>query len=169
MNNKILSQFRIFAHYNAWANEHLYAACETLSETDYLKTRDSFFGSIHMTLNHILVADRVWIARFTDKQSGISALNQELYAEFNGLHVARQAEDALIINYIESLDESSLIGWLEYTNMAGEEQADEISILLAHFFNHQTHHRGQTHGLLSQTDVIPPSIDLIYFLREMNG
>ena len=166
MNTKLQSQFHNFALYNAWANERLYEACGALHETDYLKSRASFFGSIHMTLNHILVADRVWLARFTNTRSGIEALDQELYADFSGLHVARQAEDALIFNYVEGLDEQSLIGWLEYTNMAGEEQADEISILLAHFFNHQTHHRGQVHGLLSQTDVTPPSIDLIYFLRE---
>lgn len=166
MNTKLLAHFRSFARYNAWANDHLYAACGKLSEADYLQSRPSFFGSIHMTLNHILVADRIWLARFTAGQSGITALDQELYADFSGLHIARQAEDALIINYADGLDENSLVGWLEYTNMAGEEQADEISVLLAHFFNHQTHHRGQVHGLLSQTAVAPPSIDLIYYLRE---
>jgi len=163
---KLLSHFQNFAHYNAWANERLYEACGRLPEAEYLKTRPSFFGSIHMTLNHALVGDRVWLSRFTGTQSGISALDQELYADFSGLHVARQAEDALIINYIEGLDENSLVGWLEYTNVAGEDHADEISVLLAHFFNHQTHHRGQVHGLLSQTDVAPPPIDLIYYLRE---
>jgi uncharacterized damage-inducible protein DinB len=167
VNNKLLTQFHNFALYNSWANERLFDACGALHEVDYLKSRASFFGSIHMTLNHILVADRVWMARFTNTRSGIETLDQELYADFSGLHVARQAEDALIINYIEGLDEQVLTGWLEYSNMAGEEHVDEISILLAHFFNHQTHHRGQVHGLLSQTEVTPPSIDLIYFLREI--
>jgi uncharacterized damage-inducible protein DinB len=160
------TQFKTFAHYNAWANAKLYEACGKLSEAEYLKSRPSFFGSIHATLNHILVGDRAWMSRFTGGVSNITALNQELYAEFTGLHVARQAEDALIISYVENLDDGTLMSWLEYTNMAGEDQADEISILLSHFFNHQTHHRGQVHALLSQTDVAPPSIDLIYYLRE---
>lgn len=166
MTTKLLSNFKSFARYNAWANEHLYAACGQLSEAEYLKSRPSYFGSIHMTLNHILVGDRVWLSRFTATMAGITSLDQELYADFSGLHVARQAEDALIINYVDALDEPALIGWLEYTNVAGQDQADEISVLLAHFFNHQTHHRGQVHGLLSQTDITPPSIDLIYYLRE---
>ena len=119
-----------------------------------------------MTLNHVLVGDRVWMGRFTKKLSSITALDQELYADYAGLHVARQGDDALIINYIDGLNDDDLQFWLEYTNVAGEEQSDEISLLLSHFFNHQTHHRGQVHGLLSQTDVAPPSIDLIYFLRE---
>ncbi len=166
MTIKLLSNFQSFARYNAWANEHLYAACGQLPEAEYLKSRPSYFGSIHMTLNHILVGDRVWLSRFTATDAGITSLDQELYADFSGLHVARQAEDALIINYADALDEAALLGWLEYTNVAGADQADEISVLLAHFFNHQTHHRGQVHGLLSQTDVTPPSIDLIYYLRE---
>ena len=127
--------FKTFAHYNAWANTRLYEACAELSEADYLLTRPSFFGSIHSTLNHILVGDRAWMARFTGGTTAITALNQELYADFAGLRVARLAEDALIINYIESLNDDSMLSWLEYQNMAGEDQADEISILLSHFFN----------------------------------
>ena len=168
--NLVLSlheHFKTFAHYNAWANIRIYDACAELSEAEYLKSRPSFFGSIHATLNHILVGDRTWMARFTGGTSGIVALNQELYAEFAGLRVARLAEDALIISYIDNLDDGALMSWLEYRNVAGEDQADEISILLSHFFNHQTHHRGQAHALLSQTDVPPPQLDLIYYLREL--
>ena len=106
------------------------------------------------------------ISGFTGGTTAITALNQELYADFAGLRVARLAEDALIINYIESLNDDSMLSWLEYRNMAGEDQADEISILLSHFFNHQTHHRGQVHTLLSHAGLEPPQLDLIYYLRE---
>ena len=167
MQPSVHDQFKTLARYNAWANQHLYAACGQLSEAEYLKTRPVFFGSIHGTLNHILVGDRLWMGRFTDNLSSITSLNQELYAEFTGLHVARQAEDAQIISYIDGLDDSALMAWLEYRNMAGEDQADEIVMLLSHFFNHQTHHRGQVHALLSRTDVPPPSLDLIYYQREI--
>ncbi len=162
----LLENFKVLAAYNAWANDRLYEACGQLHETDYLAPRPSIFGSLHMTLNHILVGDRIWMSRFTGTDSGITALDQELYAEFAGLNVARRAEDAHIINYVDGLDENVLAGWLEYTNMAGDYQNDELRLLLAHFFNHQTHHRGQAHALLSQTEVAPPSLDLIYFVRE---
>ena len=167
MQPSLHEQFRTFARYNAWANQRLYKACEQLSEADYLKSRPSFFGSIHATLNHILVGDRAWMGRFTNSPSSISSLDQELYADFAGLHVARMAEDAQIINYADGLDDAALMFWLEYRNMAGEDQADELAILLSHFFNHQTHHRGQVHTLLSQTSVAPPPLDLIYYLREL--
>ena len=162
----LLPHFRTLAYYNAWANDKLYDACGQLSEVEYLASRPCFFGSIHSTLNHILVADRIWISHFKHTKNGIISFNQELYADFVGLHVARKAEDALIVNYFEGLDEEELVGWLEYVDMAGEDQVDEISTLLGHFFDRQAHHRGQIHELLSQADAPLQSIDLINFLRE---
>jgi uncharacterized damage-inducible protein DinB len=93
-------------------------------------------------------------------------LDQQLYGDFAGLRVARRAEDAHIIGVIEGLEEADFLLSLRYRNMAGEEHEDPIGEILSHVFNHQTHHRGQAHDLLSQTEVAPPSIDLIYFMRE---
>jgi uncharacterized damage-inducible protein DinB len=98
--------------------------------------------------------------------AGIHALNQVLYAELTGLRVARAAEDAQIINVIDAMDEPTLNSTLRYKNMAGESQQTPMRFVLAHFFNHQTHHRGQAHGLLSQAGAKPPPLDLIYYLRE---
>ncbi len=80
--------------------------------------------------------------------------------------VAREAEDAQIINVVEGMDEPTLNTTLRYKTMSGEAQATPMRLVLGHLFNHQTHHRGQAHGLLSQTAVPPPPLDLIYFLRE---
>jgi uncharacterized damage-inducible protein DinB len=80
--------------------------------------------------------------------------------------VARRAEDAQIIGVIEGLEEADFLLSLRYRNMSGDEFEDPIGEILTHVFNHQTHHRGQAHDLLSQTEVPPPSIDLIYFMRE---
>ncbi|MBL8836221.1 MAG: damage-inducible protein DinB [Alphaproteobacteria bacterium] len=162
-----LDHFRTFARYNRWANDRLYSACASLSEADYLKPRESFFGSIHATLNHLLVGDRIWMGRLTRHDPGIKALNQILYADFSGLRVARSAEDAQIIAFVDGLDAPTLNGALRYKSMAGKTQSTPVRWVLAHLFNHQTHHRGQAHGLLSQTMVKPPELDLLYFLREM--
>ena len=161
-----VSYFATLAHYNAWANRRLYQACEALGETEYLRERPSFFGSLHATLNHILVADRIWMGRLTGHDPGIKALNQILYGDLPGLRVAREAEDAQIIAFVDGLDEPGFNTTLRYKTLSGgEPQATPVRWVLAHMFNHQTHHRGQAHGLLSQTAVAPPPLDLIFYLR----
>lgn len=159
--------FRLFARYNAWANERLYAACASLPEAEYRKPRPAFFKSLHGTLNHILVGDRVWFGRIEGRDAGIRALDQQLYGDFVGLRVARRAEDARIIACIDSFEEADYQRVIHYRNMNGQAQADTLGRLLAHVFNHQTHHRGQAHDLLSQTAIAPPALDLIYYMREV--
>lgn len=159
--------FRTLAHYNEWANRRLYAACATLPESEYMRPRAAFFGSIHGALNHILVGDRLWIGRITGHDAGIKALDQILYGDFAGLHVARQAEDAQIIRVVDAMDEPTLNSTLRYKTIVNPQTiATPMCLVLAHFFNHHAHHRGQVHGLLSQTEVAPPSLDLIQYLRE---
>lgn len=163
-----LEYFRQLARYNQWANRRLYAACAKLPERLYLQARPSFFGSIHATLNHILVGDRVWMGRFTGHESGIHALDQILYPELAGLQVAREAEDAQIINFADALDLPTLNSTLRYKTLTEPRSsaASPMRMTLGHFFNHQTHHRGQVHALVSQTDVPPPALDLLYYVRE---
>lgn len=161
------AHFRTFAGYNAWANRRLYDACAALPVEEYQRPRASFFGSIHATLNHILVGDRLWNGRLTGNLAiGITALNQILYPDLATLRAAREAEDKGLIAFLEGRDDAWLEGMLDYRNMAGETRQDPLRIVMAHIFNHQTHHRGQVHGLLSQTAVPPPPLDLIYFTRE---
>jgi len=158
--------FHRFGRYNVWANRRLYEACAALSPADYRAQRSSFFGSIHATLNHILVGDRVWMGRLESVPSGIERLDQILYDEFTDLKAAHETEDARILGFVNGLGDDAIAGTLRYRNMAGEAQETSLTWVLAHFFNHQTHHRGQVHGMLSGTPVAPPSLDLIYFLRQ---
>lgn len=164
-----LAQIRTMARYNQWANRRLYAAAAALPEADYMRALPSFFGSLHATLNHILVGDRLWMSRLAGKaDSGIRALDQILYPELAGLRVAREAEDAFIINYADELDEPTLNAALRYKNTRGESYATPTRLVISHVFNHQTHHRGQCHGLLSALGVKePPELDLIFFVREL--
>ncbi len=162
-----LDYFRTLARYNQWANRRLYAAAASLPEAEYLKPRPAFFGSLHGTLNHILVGDRIWLGRITGRPDpGIKALDQILYGEFAGLSVAREAEDMQIVNTLAAMDEPTLNTTLRYKTMAGESRETPMRFVLGHLFNHQTHHRGQAHGLLSQTRVKPPPLDLLFFLHE---
>ncbi|MBI3452347.1 MAG: damage-inducible protein DinB [Rhodospirillales bacterium] len=159
--------FRTFARYNQWANRRLYAACADLPEAEYMKPRPAFFGSLHGTLNHILVGDRLWMGRVTGHDPGIKSLDQMLYGDFAGLRVAREAEDAQIVNIVDAMDEPTLNSTLRYKTLINPETvATPMRLVLGHFFNHQTHHRGQAHGLLSQTAVTSPPLDLMVYLRE---
>ena len=114
--------FSTLARYNAWANRRLYDAVAQLSEAEYMKPRASFFGSIHAALNHILVGDRIWLARLEEKPNPKYKLDQVLYGDLVALRVAREAEDAHISNFIAGIDERRLDQILAYANTKGEKQ-----------------------------------------------
>jgi uncharacterized damage-inducible protein DinB len=166
MNGALHEHFRRFARYNAWANQRLYRACGHLPASAYYQTRPAFFHSIHGTLSHILVGDQLWFARLRGEPPPHAALDTRPWADFAALHAARQAEDARILASIEGFSESSYGQAIRYQNTSSVEFSQPLGVLLAHIFNHQTHHRGQAHGLLSQTEVAPPELDLIYFIRS---
>ena len=162
----MIYQHIVLAYWTKWANHRLYEACAQLSEEEYLKPRPSAFGSIHKTLNHLLVADMIWIGRFAGIESGISSLDETLHEDFASLREAREAEDSHIIDMMTELCERDLDKDFTYQSMDGTEYSMPLGLVMTHFFTHHAHHRGQVHALLSQTDVKPPSLDLSYFLRE---
>ena len=156
----ILSHFKTMATYNERSNEILYTACAALTDEDRKKARPVFFGSIHATLNHILLGDRIWMARFEGGSAPSTNLDAILFEDFGDLSAARREMDARISAFVDQLPASWLDGTFEYLNNSGKACADPAAVLLAHFFNHQTHHRGQVHALLSDTPVAPPPMDL---------
>ena len=163
------SRYVMFAGYNAWCNRRLYDAAARLSDADYRARRGAFFSSVHGTLNHLMVGDRIWMQRFTGKGEIPPSLDAILYEDFDDLRVARVAEDVRINGYVESLSERDFAGSIRYrtfVNPADIEQ--ELAPALDHFFNHQTHHRGQAHALLSTVlgNDATPSFDLIIYQRE---
>ena len=162
--------FRTFAAYNTWVNGRVYDACGGLPEAEYKKVRPSFFRSIHGTLNHILLTDRLWLTRLEGGQPpskpGGVALDEELYGDLAGLRAARAAEDERLVRLVEDAADERFAEMLEFRDGRGVVHHHGFAIMLANLFNHQTHHRGQTHDHLSQTDVDPPPLDLFQFLRE---
>ena len=156
----LLAYFRLLAEYNRVANQRIYEACAGLEPAAYRKRRPGSFGSIHALLNHILLGDRIWLSRFEGKAMPSTNLDRILYEDFGELRAAREAEDRRIADFIEHMPASFLEGTFRYRNNQGRDMEDEARVLLAHLFNHQTHHRGQVHDQLSQIDVPPPSLDL---------
>ncbi len=108
------SRYTMFAGYNAWCNERLYAAAANVSDADYRADRGAFFKSLHGTLNHLLVGDRIWMKRFTGAGELPASLDAILYEDFAALRAARRGEDTLISRYIARLSDSDLTGTIRY-------------------------------------------------------
>jgi uncharacterized damage-inducible protein DinB len=163
-----MSAFHTLAGFNAWVNERLYACIAGLPDDLYFADRGAFFGSIHRTLNHLLVVDRLWTGRIEGIDRGIRSLDQILYDDFASLRDARRDEDARLIDLVDRLDDERLEQPVRYQRMIGtgltEARAGHILLTL---FNHQTHHRGQIHALLTQADVVPPPLDVIFYLEAV--
>jgi uncharacterized damage-inducible protein DinB len=157
--------FRRLALYNRLANERLYSACAELPDGERKKPRRAFFCNMHGTLNHIMVGDRIWLARFAGGEVPSVGLDTILYEDFAKLSAARAREDARIEAFTVSLDPGFLAKSIAYINNQGRRFNDPVEMLLLHFFNHQTHHRGQVHDMLSQTDIPPPVLDLHRVLK----
>lgn len=163
------SRYQMFAGYNAWCNERLYEAAAKVPDADYRADRGAFFRSLHGTLNHVLVADRIWMRRFTGAGEKPPSLDAILYEDFEALRAARRSEDTRIIRYIDRLDERDFLGVLRYRTVTNPQNMEQpLAPALDHFFNHQTHHRGQAHALLSAIlgNDGAPSFDLIVYQRQ---
>ena len=156
----LIKHFQMLAQYNTLANSKLYKVCAQLSDLERKRIRPAFFKSIHGTLNHIMVGDHIWLGRFEGKQIASTGLDTTLYEDFEQLWVARAAEDERIESFAVGLTEEFLGSTIQYRNNAGKTCTDPVELLVAHFFNHQTHHRGQIHDMLTQTDIAPPSLDM---------
>jgi uncharacterized damage-inducible protein DinB len=157
----------MFAAYNRWANTQVYAAAAELSDAEFRSDRGAFFGSLHRTLNHLLVADRIWMKRFTGTGEAPTTLDAVLFEELDALAAARKAEDERIIAWTGMLDDRTLAANFTYVTVVRPvEITQPLSAALAHFFNHQTHHRGQCHMTLTALGRPSLMLDLIYFLRS---
>lgn len=161
-----LAHYRMFGHYNAWANNRLYEAAGRLGPADYYADRGAFFKSVHGTLNHLLVTDRIWMQRFTGSGDAPDRLDTILFEALGDLHAAREAEDRRIIDFVDGLDDARIAGTIKYRRVSTPEVFEQpLAPALAHWFNHQTHHRGQVHALLTGLIGQAPELDLLFFQR----
>lgn len=159
--------FAMMAGYNAWCNERIYDVAAQLPDADYRADRGAFFKSVHGTLNHLLVADRIWLKRFSGQGEAPNRLDAILFEALPELRAARAREDERIVAYIDSLSDADLLGRIRYKTITTPMEIEQpLAPALVHFFNHQTHHRGQVHALLTGFGLEAPSLDLILFQRQ---
>ena len=146
------SYARTMAAYNAEMNRRIYAAAARLGDTARREQRGAFWGSIHATLNHLLWADETWMSRFADWPKPLALLRDSaaLLDSFADMQRRRTDFDARILAWTESLTSESLAGDLVWFSQAAQrEMRRPRALLVMHFFNHQTHHRGQAHAMLT--------------------
>jgi uncharacterized damage-inducible protein DinB len=160
----------MFAAYNQWANNRIYGAAADLDEEEFNRDTGAFFGSMMGTLNHVLTADRIWMKRFTGEGDAPAKLDAILHKALPGLTVAREAEDRRIVDWVETLDDKALSGRFTYMTATDMRTISQrLSPALDHFFNHQTHHRGQAHMILTVLGRPSVALDLSYFQRTEEG
>jgi uncharacterized damage-inducible protein DinB len=171
----------LMARYNEWMNLRLYAAAGNLSSQELLADRKAFFGSIMGTLNHIVVGDTLWLKRFAAHPANHIALDpvrqlqaplsldQVLFTDLVSLSRQRKFLDQIIRQWAESLTEQNLDHVLRYANTKGVVSNKRFSSLVMHFFNHQTHHRGQASTLLFQAGQDVGITDLLAVIPNENG
>lgn len=161
------SHFLMMAEYNAWANARLYGMARQLPDEQYRKDVSAFFRSLHGTLNHIMTADLIWMRRLTGSGDHPGKLNAIVFDDLLSLSAARIREDQRIKDFVADLPDSRLEEVLEYRTLNGTPAKQPRREVLAHLFNHQTHHRGQAHTILTLLGVAEPDpLDLLIMQRE---
>jgi uncharacterized damage-inducible protein DinB len=156
------------AGYNRWANDRIFEAAAALSPEAFAAEQGAFFGSIRGTLNHLLVTDRMWLARLSGQPLPPYALDAVVFDDLVALREAKAADDAILLAHVERLSETAIAAEFRWVRRAdGMEVVGPLWSTLAHVFNHQTHHRGQVHDLLSRAGIAPPSLDLPVYEREL--
>ncbi len=166
-------QFVRFAQYNSWFNGQLYDCVERLDDAERKRDRGAFFRSIHDTLDHILLCDRSWLSRIersalpfaslanADLIPDLRDLAQGVTQDFEALRSKRRATDTVLEAFVHELTPEILEEDLEYKNSKGTDFANPLWHVVAHIFNHQTHHRGQVTALLSQVGIDPGMTDFL--------
>lgn len=170
--------FELMATYNQWMNTKVYDAASKLDNETLHANKGAFFGSVFGTLNHLMVADTIWLKRFADHAARFAALapahelpmpralNQLLHSELPSLRKARDSLDTMIVRFVSETTDDDFEQPLAYKNTKGEPFIRQFGPLLQHFFNHQTHHRGQITTLMTQSGVDVGVTDLAALAPE---
>src|ERR1700676_3736860 len=177
----LATQYQAFARYNSWMNKNLYNLAARLSDEERKRDVGAFFGSIHRTLAHLLLTDRVQLGRFIGPDKTVSydadgkpipikSLDQELYSDFETLRRERAATDTMIEEWTEKISAEWLTSTMRYHSMAdGGDWDVPLWVAVTHFFNHKTHHRRQVTALLKQFGLDPGANDFMPLFRYPVG
>ena len=164
------AHIHLMAQYSHWMNEKLYATCAQLDDSKRREDLGAFFKSIHLTLNHVLHGDRMFLSRFEGKDEHFPPLGSDLFPEFEALRQARAETDRHMLEWALELDEGWLARTLTYTSMSDNKtRTIEHWVLVTHMFNHGTHHRGQITTLLTQLGVDVGETDIPFMPQFAAG
>lgn len=175
-----IAHLQLLATYNRWMNERIYAAASRLGDEELARDRGAFFGSVLGTLSHIVVGDTLWLQRFARhprawpqlapvlRLSAPPTLDTIVFAHLPDLARRRAELDEWIADWIPAVRDEDLDGPLHYVNTKGQAQSRNFHGVLGHFFNHQTHHRGQASTLLTQAGVDVGATDLVLLVAEQS-
>lgn len=162
----LIQTYRAFAYNNAWANHRLLSACERLSDAEFVAARSGFFPSLQRTLNHIHVIDLFYIDALEGGTLGPKAWENEIpYETAAALKQAQNAVDSRLIALCDALTPHRLNSAV-HVHRETSVQIERRDRLLMHLFQHQIHHRGQAHAMLSGTHVAPPQLDEFFAASE---
>ena len=159
-----VDHIRLMARYNQWQNCSIYDAAATLSDAQRRENRGAFFGSIHGTLSHLMWGDRMWMSRFAGLEKPAVNIpgSADLYPDWEELKAERVRFDDVIVDWADGLEQDWTVGDLTwFSGATGREMTRPRWFLLTHFFNHQTHHRGQVHAMLTAAGAKPDDTDLM--------
>ncbi len=156
---------REMARYNAWQNRQLFELLQAMDEDDLYRDRGAFFGSIMGTLGHLLWGDHIWMSRFdggSAPEGGI-AHSAGQHTRLDSWRAARETMDGRIVDWARTVDEAGLQGDLDwYSGAVGAQVTRPVALCVVHMFNHQTHHRGQVHAMLTAAGSGAPVSDLVF-------
>jgi len=133
---------------------------------EYHARRASFFGSIHATLNHILIVDLVYLGRLAGEER-VSPDCEELYTELQALAERQALVDRELTTFCEQQNRAALASSISYKRSTGQAYRETVGSVLSHLFIHQVHHRGQVHDMLSSTSVAPPQLDEFFLSGDL--
>ncbi|MBC3872807.1 DinB family protein [Undibacterium flavidum] len=170
---------QLMAQYNQWMNQKLYDVAAGMKESDLKSDRGAFFGSIFATLNHIAVADTIWLKRLNsiissqwnlasiENLAPVNSLEMQLFDQLTELRCYREQLDQLLLGISNHIGEYELLLPVQYRDIKGNLHTKQCFNLLMHVFNHQTHHRGQITTMLSQANIDIGVTDLNALIPEL--
>ncbi len=159
--NELKTVFQMMARYNQSMNAQIYQSCSGLSEAERRRDGGAWFKSIHGTLNHILLTDKMWLGRFTSQPFVVAALDTELFATWDQLKAERAVVDERLIVWIDAVPAEHLREDLVYQPLSRpDKMTSPLWLVVAHLWNHQTHHRGQATTLMNALGADSGATDL---------
>jgi uncharacterized damage-inducible protein DinB len=155
--------------YNAWANAELYGRVRELPPEEVTRKRKTLLESIHLSLNHLLAVDRMWLAHMQRRDHGLTELRARLHDDLDDLWRARQAMDAALLDYLDGLDGDALEEIVDYTLIGGNTGSLSRAMCLTHLVMHGSYHRGWIADMFGQAGSPPPIIDIPVYERAIRA